>query len=129
MKILKSICIGILLSVFEIILYYLVVVLTNKLFPFTERGVAWGIYVQYTFLFYIILICGVNTILTFNINKKLVLIFIILGLLVYSNLVISPFDIRPYRVILRLILGIGMTTVSFVFFNVIKQFEAKKLTI
>lgn len=127
MEIVKRLLImGVLATMLEIGCFYLVIEYTNNMFPFTERGVGWGIYTYYSFWWFVILISLTNVSLALFREKKYLIPIIILLVLVYAFLIFPPYDSRPNRVLLRIILSVGFTIASIGITYVLDWIETRR---
>jgi hypothetical protein len=92
------------LSVIQIMIYELSIDFTNFWYPFIEKGVGWGIYTYFSFIWYIYAIIIMNTAFTFFGVNKYTLIIVFSLVLIYIYHIYIPYESRPYRVLLRIIL-------------------------
>ena len=76
------------------------------MYPFSERGVGWGIYKYFSFWCFVILIFCVNGILSFLKMNKYLIPTILFFLLIFIYLIIAPYESRPYRVLLRITMSV-----------------------
>jgi len=106
--------IGIALSAFQIIIYIIGIESTNRLYPYSERGVGWGIYTWYSLYWFIGLVAVTNILLATINNIKIVIPIAIVLLAAHLYQIYGPIESRPYRVLLRIIIAVSMTIFSFI---------------
>ncbi|MBC3759615.1 hypothetical protein H7U19_14460 [Hyunsoonleella sp. SJ7] len=100
------------LTLFEVVVYKMVIRFGDWLYPLNEIGVSWPIYEFYSLGLLIYFIFLVNFVLSLMNIKKLSL-FVIFGLLaIYIYLVHEPYETRPLRVLLRILLATCFTCIS-----------------
>lgn len=106
-KIRKLLFIAGALTLAEFLAFKYVVILTNYLWPFRENGVGWGMYELFSLVMFFFLAFIANLILSLlKLNITTVVITVVL-LILYIYLIHQPYDIRPYRVLLRVLMASG----------------------
>ncbi|GGD07409.1 hypothetical protein GCM10011368_06680 [Hyunsoonleella pacifica] len=113
-KVRRLIFIAGILTLLQILLYKAIINLTCYLFPLNSIGVQWGLYQAISFILFVFFIFLINLSLTL-LNIKKITLFITLGLwLGYVSLIYEPYNLRPYRILLRIMLSFGFSSMSFV---------------
>lgn len=116
MELVKRIMIiGIALTILEAIIYIVGIELTNNMYPYSERGVGWGIYTWYAFYWFFLGLVIINNLLIATINNlKIVVPVTIILLTIHIYFISDPIEYRPYRVLLRIIIAAGSTVLSLI---------------
>jgi len=100
---LKKIGLVLLISLIQILLFWLFLFLTNTYFPITKIDISWGLTIYYSFITFSISIFLINLFSLFIENKILKFAIWILIIIIVNYIPISSFEYRPIRSLLLML--------------------------
>ena len=101
---LKKIGLVLLISLIQILFFWLVLFLTNNYLTKNKLDIAWGITIYFSFIFFSASISLINLFFLFIEYNILKITLCIIILLIVNYLPISSFEYRPYRSFMLILL-------------------------